>query len=483
MSAPHPPPPSDAAPSQCYILRLPDELLSDIVSTVASWPDNIDGTEFLSLYADRWTLTLVCRRFHVLATPLLYSRLVLTLRWTINASLSQSSDYLSITQERVEQLQSEHGGRGVMRLHRTLECNPALRGLCRELNLDLADSHWRHLTFLSRAASFVTWLTEVRSLRVHDGFGRTRTSPVMQLIGTAARYMSALEKLTYTAHYHPGIRGELPPESEMQKVVARFPRLRELHLVGCVKYFGVDYELLKTVRGQSPLTTISLNDSIDGVAALTSLLAWPSQLEQFTCLGRTRPGWSPLKFRNIWSALVPHLQSLKSVRVGSVENPSPYRTIRGKLGGIDFSLFSALTFLGVSVWSTGTDGGEAGLLAPRLEEFEWSFDGEDGRVLLLNYFGADEEGFLRRFAEAALEREVPLRRISVVFSPQPVVGLISFGLESLNPEYPWDCMDRLAGELKEVGVELTYNEPCVSREKFEEALGSARQLLRRPVLP
>ena len=245
MSAPHPPPLTDSSPPRCHILRLPNELLSDIVTTAAAWPDNIDGAEFPKIYASRWSLTLACRRFHRLATPLLYSRIALTLRWTINPPLSQSSDYMPIIEERVNELQNQHGGHGVVCLHRTLAANPALRRLCRDLNLDLSDTNWQHPSFLECATDFVTWLTEVKSLRIHDGFGRARTSPVMGLLAKAARHMTALEKLTYTAHYHPGMRGELPREFEMQEVIAGFPRLRELNLAGCIKYFGADYDKLK----------------------------------------------------------------------------------------------------------------------------------------------------------------------------------------------------------------------------------------------
>lgn len=235
------------------------------------------------------------------------------------------------------------------------------------------------------------------------------------------------------------------------------------------------------------MTTLSLRDSIDGVAALSALVSWPARLEHFTCLGRTRSGWSPLELRHVWSALVPHLQSLKTVRIGSVDNPSPFSIITGTLVGVSFAKFTALTSLSVSAWSTGSDGGESALVAPNLEEFEWSFDAEDSRQLTLSHFGDAEEAFLRRFAAAARGEGAPLRRIGIAFSPRPYIEPRRFGFELPKPEeleleYPWDRMDRLAGELGEFGIEVAYNEPCVRRDKFESALREARKSYGYPIM-
>ncbi len=213
---------------------------------------------------------------------------------------------------------------------------------------------------------------------------------------------------------------------------------------------------------------------------LSGLLRWPKRLEKLTCLGRSRPGWSPIGFRDVWSALVPHLLSVQSVRVGSVTNSTPSSSMSGMLTGVDFTLFGALTFLSLSYWATGSGPGEGCLLAPHLETFEWAFDADDKRPLFLNDFGQEEEDFLRRLAAAAIERNVPLRNIDIVFTPASTVktqdkGLKYLGVTEAEFEYPWDRMDRLAHEMRLLGIKLWYNKPSVSREQFEAAVFTTQQ--------
>lgn len=210
------------------------------------------------------------------------------------------------------------------------------------------------------------------------------------------------------------------------------------------------------------------------------LLRWPARLERFTCLGRTRFGYSPLDLRCVWSALVPHLLSLASIRIGSVPNPDAYSSLSDLLAGVDFTLFESLTFLSLSYWVTGAGTGEASLLAPHLETFEWIFDADDKRPLFLNRFDQQEEDFLRRLVTAAVRQKVPLRKIAIVFTPAPRIK-IQHGEASLymgstetdfSLEYPWDRMDRLAAEIRHWGIELTYNKPSVSREEFDTVVFS-----------
>ena len=224
---------------------------------------------------------------------------------------------------------------------------------------------------------------------------------------------------------------------------------------------------------------MTICDYVDtGVEMLSSLLSWPARVEKLICLGRSRSGWSPIEFRDVWSGLVPHLLSVQSVRVGSVTNPTLYPPLSGMLTGVDFTLFGALTFLSLSYWVTGSGPGEGCLLAPHLKTFEWTFDADDERLLLLSHFGQKEEDFLRRLAAAAVERKIPLRNMDIVFTPASTVKTQDEGVEYLGVteaefEYPWDRMDRLAHEMRLSAIELSYNKPPVSREQFEVAVSAA----------
>jgi hypothetical protein len=222
---------------------------------------------------------------------------------------------------------------------------------------------------------------------------------------------------------------------------------------------------------------------------------WPARLAKFTCLGRYKfdiqieSGRSRLDLKTVWSALVPHRLSLESIRIGSICDPVSY-VERGEwmLGAVDFTLFESLRFLSLSHWATGSGAKDSAAtlhLAPRLETFEWTFEAEDGRPLFLNDFQQREEDFLRRLTTTAAKQQVPLRKIAIVFTPLPGVGAwedaehgseyvsISVAVGYLDFEYPWDRMDRLATELRCLGIELTYNDPSVTRAVSDEVLRKA----------
>jgi hypothetical protein len=61
----------------CFILKLPNEVLMEIINIAGAWPDEAYAYKLADLYSTRWALTLVCRRLHSLSMPLLYSTLVL----------------------------------------------------------------------------------------------------------------------------------------------------------------------------------------------------------------------------------------------------------------------------------------------------------------------------------------------------------------------------------------------------------------------
>lgn len=251
---------------------------------------------------------------------------------------------------------------------------------------------------------------------------------------------------------------------------------------------------IQDAQRRAPFTELTISDYREGPETFRVLLNMPARLERFTFGGLSLSGYHPLNLRAVWLCLLPHVLTLESVRIGSMSNLTPLTPLRGMLAGVDFASFGRLTDLSLSFWATGSDdaGGEeaagGGLLAPRLAAFEWVFDGDDGRALYADHFGPQEADFLRRLARAAVARRVPLRRIAVVFTPAPVVpiryNLVSgVGLEGPEAcdsdaaehlEYPWDRMDRLADELRPMGIELTYNTPSVTRERFEAAVEEYR---------
>ncbi len=245
----------------CHILQLPDELLADIISHVAApWPDNVDRALVSRFHGHRWALTLVCRRFYRLATPVLYSRLALTIDWLVNSPQSrQSSDSLPIPRD-------SPGSRALICLHRTLAANPSLRGLCKDLILDLTDMQWCDPTDDSLdyyASDIVTWLGSTKRLHLHGGLGDHGIAPAMMVLDIASQHMLGLERLAYTA-VNPSFRGY--PDFNLGGFVVRFPTLKELHMSGPPRSFILNHWVLWVRQFTNHIAQSTLEFLADTVA-------------------------------------------------------------------------------------------------------------------------------------------------------------------------------------------------------------------------
>ncbi|KAK4238530.1 hypothetical protein C8A03DRAFT_15027 [Achaetomium macrosporum] len=478
-------------PTDCFILQLPDEVLIEIIDAAASWPDDPDCCAFYDLYACRWALTLVCRRFHLLAVPILYSQI--TLGHLLQPPQPGAADWYERSEAPVE---DGHNGvaNAMCLLRRSIEENPSLRPLCTEMVFDVG-ACFSHLESLYRLlAVFVN----TKSLRVHNGFEDTQFPQTCACLVTALANMSHLERLAITGgrrpvkiqHVMPVLDGLTPD---------RYPRLKEIMLAGIVRsvlpvriQLWVPHPSLDSWYCQrAPITRLTISDYYEQPQTLRVLLKKPARLEHFTYLGIRRFGWHPLDLRTLWSYLVPHMLTLETIRIGSMSNCSPHEPLTGLLSGVDFTLFERLRLLSLSYFATGSDAGESSVLAPHLETFEWVFDAEDGRSLYLNSFGKQEEDFLWRLAAAAVSRRSALRRINIIFRPATSISttvsldngrfangpsiLMSWAHGERETEYPWDRMDRVAREVRKFGIAVTYNKPSVTREEFDEAAHNIRQ--------
>ncbi|KAL2022953.1 hypothetical protein VTK56DRAFT_4168 [Thermocarpiscus australiensis] len=129
------------------------------------WPDNPDNFEFRALYADRWALTLVCRRFHPLAMPILYSHIAL-LRLPRRRAAFADVDYLGI--DPAEDPVKE----AMLLLRRSVDQNPSLGSLCTDLAIDMKICPGYRL---SMAIDLAARFNKAKSLRIHNvsaGFDR-----------------------------------------------------------------------------------------------------------------------------------------------------------------------------------------------------------------------------------------------------------------------------------------------------------------------
>lgn len=217
----------------CFILKLPEEILLEIVSASSPWPDDPDSSRFFTLYAHRRTLPLVCRRLYALANPLLYARITLGQKLYTNHSQRDGPQ---------ETDRSADVKKSIVLLQRSLNKNPSLGLLCTELAIDLAFC-CEHET-KGPVVDIIKALPNIKALRIHDC--RHNLVPTMFLIfSTVLNNMPSLERLAFTAS--PGHLGILnisflhPFLRAM--TVDRFPDLTEVKIAVSVR----DYQRLSDI--------------------------------------------------------------------------------------------------------------------------------------------------------------------------------------------------------------------------------------------
>lgn len=210
---------------------------------------------------------------------------------------------------------------------------------------------------------------------------------------------------------------------------------------------------------------------------LETLLLWPARLETFTLGDMNRFGFCRINIASVWSALIPHMATLKSIRIGSVANQANWDIPPPDvLSGVSFTRFECLTFLSLSYWNTGYNTAYLpGLMAPCLQTFEWTFDRTG---VYLDMFQGPEEEFLYHLASTARQGGIPLRQIAIDYVPHAKMGRELFGgtrYQEAELKYPWDCMIQLKRLIHGLRIDLTYNQPTVTREEFEVALLEYKQ--------
>ena len=163
---------------ECHLLRLPDELLSSILSFFLITPQAVDSYDPDLTKPNAHQAQLTCKRLYQVAQPILYQNLFLNLE-------PYDGD-------------EEHRER---RLYVTLKANPSLLGFCRELTLRKPFGYWcdandeviaRHAEI---AEDFGRELTQLRKLVFFDwrGSGREVLSRHLKAVLTHAKRVQTLE--------------------------------------------------------------------------------------------------------------------------------------------------------------------------------------------------------------------------------------------------------------------------------------------------
>ncbi len=158
-----------------------------------------------------------------------------------------------------------------------------------------------------------------------------------------------------------------------------------------------------------------------------------------------------------------HRGSLKTLRLGFLGY--------GGQGFINLSNFPSVEVLHLSAYcvTCSPEVACSNFLAARLRSFTLDYGVYDQHPESWTAFGPTNAQWLHKFADLAILRKSSLRRITVLFNPG--ISYLSADLQALR--YPWDLMDEIRDAIKPNGIDLSYSEPCVSKQEFQRLLEKA----------
>ncbi|KAF7563615.1 hypothetical protein G7046_g524 [Stylonectria norvegica] len=393
-----------------FILKLPDELLEEILSLAE--PSVTSRTpKFTNLAA----IALVCRRFNRISTCQLYSHV-------------KVSDTESDCTRNEKLLRSFHG-------------NPGLRLHCERLTYASLLVHVRHLHFvlyrrwndLARDAYRMA-MRNTRHLEYVFDKGWLWDDFVSMVRILAQTSATSLRVLQLQCHEMPSS----PPR----------------------------WKSFTDLAGLGTFTTLKLSGPGFCDEVLRYLLEWPAKLERFEFPSMFRTA-STLSLSTI-NALLPAIASHKAT-LQFADLSFMHPTTVGSFNAAEFANLEELVVSVSSSYPIPSDAHK--LLGPRLKKIVLSCIDRTHFEQEQEYAPTDfNEGLVVGISDAA-SLGFPLETIHlsfVVFRPSDESSI----LEWMDMEYPWDKVDALARSLRrDTGINLTYDEPDFTRNEFKVAQG------------
>ncbi|KAF2420205.1 hypothetical protein EJ08DRAFT_702576 [Tothia fuscella] len=405
---------------EALILRLPDELLSEVVG-LAAIPSQKGCPR--KLYTQALSLTKVCKRFHRCALPFLYSSFYNDECHTLVPPCEAITNY-----------------------HRTIKRNQPLGRFCKTVKLKVGDvTSPKSPADYHIATEILCCLPEVTVFECRGGWNGTLGPYLWAMVANALKHMTNIKEMTLYRH---ATRGLL-----MTEIInnVRLPALEKLSLYGISavrtdecgeKRKGL---YLRTpfngYEGTASFTNLEIHDFMERLPALMRLLAWPKKLEHFRfgIVPSNEAQWRLSKFEML---LAPYKASLKSLSLPFFPGEGP--------ATIDLMDFSELTTLTLSRegWECTPEVASSTVLAPRLQHFIWDFGMYDETSGWLIDFTQRDADWLLQFAKLANKRKSALRCIEVSWNnPSEDKGI----------EDPWTLLEELEIALEAMGIQLKYS--------------------------
>ncbi|KAK4441991.1 hypothetical protein QBC34DRAFT_419389 [Podospora aff. communis PSN243] len=280
------------------MLALPDELLLEIFNNLfLPPPPSPPSGDPKRHCAEGAALPKVCRRFHRLATPGLYTHL------DVHFTDAESGDPTY----------------SAKLLHRTLDENSNLHHYCRSLRLILPDPDYQSQGLpLNRASrpvrdallmafNITAWLKNTTNLFISGYFSHSRTHSVsLALVDSVGKHMPRLEKLSI---------GKQVWLERVWYILREIKQLRSLEIG--IGVSATNKHPRSKFIGSSAITSLSVDYLLAPPLNLERLLLVPEALEHFTFRGMY-PGcyWSwPLS--QMITAVERHQTSLRTLQVAS----------------------------------------------------------------------------------------------------------------------------------------------------------------------
>ncbi|KAI1078355.1 hypothetical protein F5B20DRAFT_226153 [Whalleya microplaca] len=392
---------------------LPDELVLIIIEFSISGASYTDPCG--CPHSPHWTLckalSLTCRRFNRLTTPLLYSSL-----------------YLAVP--------SKAATKPLYPVKRSL------RQYCRKLTFDIlnfseqTEAHWQI------AKDFAAGCTEVRCLSIRGGIDKHNVE-TWRFVDSMLAHMHTIEHLSLSA----GTWGLwLPQVLEHIDI----PTLRCLYLNNIGKVQTTKNVIRSGKNRTASFTTLHVSEYEDSVAAMDHFIRWPRQLRHFHFGARNLPDYLDLSTFAPWLSV--HKDTLETIDLDFLPSTDERKLIDvsdfPQLKSLKLPILSFRPTLEFSLAQVDC------LFSPRLEVVTWSFDyydeHSDGQIA----FGDKEEQWLRQFAKVAASKPSPFKKIVVMF--KTMVEDIRIGRGTVSR---WDYLDRVKEYSRQLNIELEYYPP------------------------
>ncbi|PVH99441.1 hypothetical protein DM02DRAFT_564599 [Periconia macrospinosa] len=455
-----------SAPSSArkpYILQLPDEILIAIVKFAArksssgalhicnecldtcrfSWDEHATRPwDYHSLQ----TLSLVCRRFTKIAQPQLFR--------TIHFRTIHFRNLVPMVPPTI----------AVRRLYNTLRQNPHFQQHCRSISIyiknnEVGDGLPNNYIV---ANHFARCLTRIRCLKIYGGFEnrgpRSCNESTWALIRLFVAYCRDIEHLQISRW------GSCLLPLDLLFKWLDFPKLKALSVHGISHWEHGRLELEPRMRRTAPFTSLIISSSKERLEGISLLIQWPALLTRVHFSGYGGRD-EVMDYSTLEKLLLIHKDTLKYIAIQYIRLEDDSRVFNA-------TLFPNLEFLELSRWDTHPSSvhfraDDVNVLGPKLKTFCWNFN--VGGYESWTAFDEASSLWISNLANATVACNAALRRIELRLCPR-------YSEPREETIYPWDLIDDLRDKvLRPKGIDLSYNDPPILKEKWREYLDSFKR--------